>query len=352
MEQNLWPDSGSILPPGALLCSCAVSGSIACKDRTIKLLDYGARWYDPYLNRFISPDTIVPNTENPQSWNRYMYVSGNPLKYVDPTGHMVVPCRTLGGEPRPKPTGQVWRVSDTKEQAAAVTPTPSPAPTSTPTPIIPSATPTPAFRTPTPSASTSLSTPTPVPTPSSPPPENGGRPSPTPGPIVTFAAREPDYRGVSVDVGVPFLVKVGGYGLSQAGLPEVGLPMLITGIVLDANPITGPIGVGGAVEWDNYGHHYISGQVSWGQTWPAVPVGVSYYGVRIFTEGNRTATESEVMDFVPGPSVNVGVSTLYGFSLIWNPAFGEDFPGTSGIQSGWAFPLQAGGSLGWSFQVD
>jgi RHS repeat-associated protein len=48
------------------------------KDRTIKLLDYQARYYDPYLNRFIGPDTIIPDTANPQDWNRYAYVSNNP----------------------------------------------------------------------------------------------------------------------------------------------------------------------------------------------------------------------------------------------------------------------------------
>lgn len=51
------------------------------------LYDYQARFYDPYLNRFISPDTIVPNPANPQSLNRFAYVYNNPLKYTDPTGH-------------------------------------------------------------------------------------------------------------------------------------------------------------------------------------------------------------------------------------------------------------------------
>jgi hypothetical protein len=41
----------------------------------------------PYINRFLSPDTIVPGMSNPQNLNRYMYVLGNPLKYTDPTGH-------------------------------------------------------------------------------------------------------------------------------------------------------------------------------------------------------------------------------------------------------------------------
>lgn len=40
-----------------------------------------------YLNHFISPDPIIPDPADPQSWNRYAYVKNNPLKYVDPSGH-------------------------------------------------------------------------------------------------------------------------------------------------------------------------------------------------------------------------------------------------------------------------
>ncbi len=52
---------------------------------------YGARWYDPSLGRFISADTIVPSPGNPQALNRYSYVNNNPLKYVDPSGHIGIP---------------------------------------------------------------------------------------------------------------------------------------------------------------------------------------------------------------------------------------------------------------------
>ncbi|OGO23027.1 MAG: hypothetical protein A2144_11680 [Chloroflexi bacterium RBG_16_50_9] len=51
---------------------------------------YGARYYDPQIGRFISPDTIIPSPANPQSLNRYSYVYNNPLKYTDPSGHEVV----------------------------------------------------------------------------------------------------------------------------------------------------------------------------------------------------------------------------------------------------------------------
>jgi hypothetical protein len=47
----------------------------------------GARWYDPEIGRWISPDTIVPDPSSPQQFNRFGYVSNNPVKYTDPTGH-------------------------------------------------------------------------------------------------------------------------------------------------------------------------------------------------------------------------------------------------------------------------
>ena len=36
----------------------------------------------------IQADTIIPEPGNPQALNRYSYVSNNPLKYTDPTGHV------------------------------------------------------------------------------------------------------------------------------------------------------------------------------------------------------------------------------------------------------------------------
>ena len=48
---------------------------------------YEARYYDPALGRFISPDTIVSRPGDPQDLNRYAYARNNPLLYTDPTGH-------------------------------------------------------------------------------------------------------------------------------------------------------------------------------------------------------------------------------------------------------------------------
>jgi RHS repeat-associated protein len=54
------------------------------------IMDYKARFYSPYINRFLQPDSIIPDLSNPQSLNRYSYVMSNPLRYSDPTGHWEV----------------------------------------------------------------------------------------------------------------------------------------------------------------------------------------------------------------------------------------------------------------------
>jgi len=46
-----------------------------------------ARYYVNYINRFLSPDPIIPDPTNPQSFNRYSYVLNQPTKYIDPSGH-------------------------------------------------------------------------------------------------------------------------------------------------------------------------------------------------------------------------------------------------------------------------
>ena len=54
----------------------------------LKLIYMNARYYHPQLGRFVSPDTIVPEPGEPQSYNRYAYSYNNPINYIDPTGHL------------------------------------------------------------------------------------------------------------------------------------------------------------------------------------------------------------------------------------------------------------------------
>lgn len=51
------------------------------------LYNYDARLYDVTLGRFLSADSVVPDSYDPQALNRYAYVLNNPLIYIDPSGH-------------------------------------------------------------------------------------------------------------------------------------------------------------------------------------------------------------------------------------------------------------------------
>jgi RHS repeat-associated protein len=81
-----------------MFCTCGFSrrrSRTLSTDRTFtgqkadgaSLLYMKARTYDPALGMFLSPDTVVPDAGVVVDYNRFMYARGNPLKYVDPTGH-------------------------------------------------------------------------------------------------------------------------------------------------------------------------------------------------------------------------------------------------------------------------
>lgn len=57
-------------------------------DDSTELYYYGARYYDPDLQRFTQADTIVPSPSDPQSFNRYSYAANNPIVFNDPSGHV------------------------------------------------------------------------------------------------------------------------------------------------------------------------------------------------------------------------------------------------------------------------
>jgi RHS repeat-associated protein len=72
------------------------------------LMFYNARWYDPYLNHFTQPDSIVPDPYNSQAWDRYAYALNNPVRYTDPSGHIATVCSTgdaCGGQYKHGPGG-------------------------------------------------------------------------------------------------------------------------------------------------------------------------------------------------------------------------------------------------------
>jgi len=80
-------------PPGTVNPDISDRGFTGHRQNNPGSYDFGliymnARYYLPEVGRFISADTIVPEAENPQSYNRYSYVRNSPLNHIDPTGHL------------------------------------------------------------------------------------------------------------------------------------------------------------------------------------------------------------------------------------------------------------------------
>ena len=68
---------------------------------TTNTMDYmHFRSYEAVLGRFMKPDNIMGSLANPQSWNLYSYVQGDPIGYGDPSGHF--------GTPGPSGACQMW----------------------------------------------------------------------------------------------------------------------------------------------------------------------------------------------------------------------------------------------------
>ncbi|WP_413110354.1 RHS repeat-associated core domain-containing protein [Thaumasiovibrio sp. DFM-14] len=56
----------------------------------VGMIHMNGRVYDQELGRFLSADPIIKSPYMTNSFNRYSYVTNNPLKYVDPTGFVLV----------------------------------------------------------------------------------------------------------------------------------------------------------------------------------------------------------------------------------------------------------------------
>jgi RHS repeat-associated protein len=55
---------------------------------SLGLVNMNGRIYDPTVGRFLSPDPNVQFASDLQTYNRYSYAAGNPLRYTDPTGYV------------------------------------------------------------------------------------------------------------------------------------------------------------------------------------------------------------------------------------------------------------------------
>ena len=72
-----------------------VGGTLA---ENVNYLDYmHARHYSSNLARFVSVDPVGGRPAAPQTWNRYSYAFGNPLKHIDPNGETAILVYSHGG---------------------------------------------------------------------------------------------------------------------------------------------------------------------------------------------------------------------------------------------------------------
>ena len=86
-SHKYWPygEDTAGIPPGQHLAYALMEKD----DGAARYYDH-ARTHDYGLGRFLSPDRVGGTPENPQSWNRYAYTLGNPLKYVDRDGNLTI----------------------------------------------------------------------------------------------------------------------------------------------------------------------------------------------------------------------------------------------------------------------
>jgi RHS repeat-associated protein len=87
--RDLWPYGDEATPPasGERMRFAGHERDLGSLTSTADDIDYmHARYYRPGFGRFLSVDSLGGSAADPQSWNRYAYTSGNPLRYVDPDG--------------------------------------------------------------------------------------------------------------------------------------------------------------------------------------------------------------------------------------------------------------------------
>ncbi|WP_283131150.1 RHS repeat-associated core domain-containing protein [Enterovibrio norvegicus] len=84
----IWQDDSPTHVEQAVITNRGYTGHEEIEE--VGLIHMNGRVYDQELGRFISADPIVQAPFVTNSFNRYAYVWNNPLKYVDPTGYVLV----------------------------------------------------------------------------------------------------------------------------------------------------------------------------------------------------------------------------------------------------------------------
>jgi RHS repeat-associated protein len=87
-KRRFW-NNGNDDPAGSLANSSQTSRGFTGQEMlaSVGLVHLNGRVYDPYFGGMTSPDPVVGDPLNGQTWNRYSYVGNNPLAFTDPTGY-------------------------------------------------------------------------------------------------------------------------------------------------------------------------------------------------------------------------------------------------------------------------
>ena len=85
-EQRYYPFGETRLATGSMYTDKLFTGQRNIAG--LGIYHYQSRFYSPKLGRFLSADSLVPNPFNPQDFNRFSYVRNNPVRYIDPSGHV------------------------------------------------------------------------------------------------------------------------------------------------------------------------------------------------------------------------------------------------------------------------
>ncbi len=92
------PTQGNFFAPQDVKNKYRYNGKEFIEDFDIGLYDYGARWYDPRIGRFIGVDLLAEITP---SWSSNNYVQNMPINAIDPFGLSCMGCGKNGEDIHP-----------------------------------------------------------------------------------------------------------------------------------------------------------------------------------------------------------------------------------------------------------
>ncbi len=96
VERHDYTPFGVEIPPSTNVAENTHQYTGQERDETTGMDFMHYRYYGSNLGRFMKPDNVVGSALNPQDWNLYGYVHGNPVNFNDPTGHLYMPPNRNG----------------------------------------------------------------------------------------------------------------------------------------------------------------------------------------------------------------------------------------------------------------